>query len=40
MGKHLFPHGLDYDSPIPDAVLKTAKNKLQMLSEKLSSHEA
>ena len=39
MGKHLFPHGLDYDSPIPDAVLKTAKNKLQMLSEKISSHE-
>lgn len=38
MGKHLFPHGLDYDFPIPDAVVQTAKRKLQVLNEKLSSH--
>ncbi|WP_400163977.1 YugN family protein [Brevibacillus sp. TJ4] len=38
MGRHLFPHGFDYDSPIPESVLKTAKSKLQLLSEKLSSH--
>lgn len=38
MGKHLFPHGLDYDYPIPDSVIKSAKLKLQMLNEKLSSH--
>jgi hypothetical protein len=38
MGKHLFPHGLDYDYPMPDSVVQTAKRKLQMLNEKLSSH--
>lgn len=38
MGKHLFPHGLDYDFPIPDSVIQTAKRKVQMLNEKLSSH--
>ncbi len=37
MGKHLFPHGLDYDAPIPDAVLESAKRKLSQLKDKLSS---
>ncbi|GAA4710098.1 YugN family protein [Brevibacillus fulvus] len=37
MGKHLFPHGLDYDSPVPDNVLQTAKRKLQLLNEKLAA---
>lgn len=38
MGKHLFPHGLDYDSPIPDSVVQIAKRKLQVLNEKLSNY--
>jgi hypothetical protein len=38
MGKHLFPHGLDYDYPVPDSVVQTAKRKLQVLNEKLSAH--
>ncbi|MEJ8545417.1 YugN family protein [Brevibacillus borstelensis] len=38
MGKHLFPHGLDYDFPIPDSVVQTAKRKLQVLNEKLSAY--
>ncbi len=37
MGKHLFPHGIDYDAAIPDSVLKTATKKLEMLKEKLAS---
>ncbi|WP_139489415.1 YugN family protein [Brevibacillus dissolubilis] len=38
LGKHLFPHGLDYDAPMPDPVLNIAKQKLAALKEKLSSH--
>jgi len=38
MGKHLFPHGLDYDASIPDNVMQTAKRKLQLLADKLASH--
>lgn len=28
IGKASFPHGLDYEAPIPDAVLNAAKQKL------------
>jgi hypothetical protein len=35
MGKHLFPHGLDYDTPVPDSVQQAAKRKLQILGDKL-----
>ena len=28
IGKATFPHGLDYESPIPDAILNEAKQKL------------
>ncbi|MGE5702704.1 MAG: YugN family protein [Clostridia bacterium] len=38
MGKHIFPHGVDYDAPIPDNVLKNARAKLQALGEKLANH--
>lgn len=38
IGKHLFPHGLDYDAPIPDSVQQAAKRKLQVLNDKLSAH--
>lgn len=38
IGKHLFPHGIDYDCNMPDSVVQTAKRKLQMLNEKISSH--
>lgn len=36
MGKATFPHGLDYSSPIPDAILKAAKQKLAKLNQELS----
>jgi len=36
IGKATFPHGLDYESPIPDAVLKTANGKLAELKVKLA----
>jgi hypothetical protein len=35
MGKQVFPHGLDYDAPVPDPVVQAAKRKLQILSDKL-----
>lgn len=28
IGKASFPHGLDYDAPVPDSILKSAKQKL------------
>lgn len=37
IGKHLFPHGLDYEADMPAAVVDTAKRKVQMLKEKLES---
>lgn len=36
IGKTTFPHGLDYQAPVPDAILKTAKSKLAELKVKLT----
>ncbi|KIL41155.1 hypothetical protein SD70_08985 [Gordoniibacillus kamchatkensis] len=36
IGRATFPHGLDYESPIPEPILKTAKQKLAQLQEQLS----
>ncbi len=38
MGKQTFPHGLDYDYPVPATVVDSAKRKISMLKEKLSNH--
>lgn len=36
IGKATYPHGIDYQSPIPDAILKTAEQKIRDLQKKLS----
>lgn len=36
IGKTTFPHGLDYNSPIPDAILGAAKQKLSELKQRLT----
>jgi len=36
IGKATFPHGLDYESAIPDAVMNAAKQKLSQLKQKLA----
>lgn len=36
LGKATFPHGLDYDSPIPEQVVQTANQKLSQLKQLLS----
>jgi hypothetical protein len=36
IGIATFPHGLDYDSEIPQAVLNTSKQKLSELKKQLS----
>jgi hypothetical protein len=36
IGRGTFPHGLDYDSPIPDQILKIAGTKLAELKKQLS----
>jgi hypothetical protein len=36
IGRATFPHGLDYDSPIPDAIVNAAKQKIVELKQKLS----
>ncbi|TLS49940.1 hypothetical protein FE782_23370 [Paenibacillus antri] len=36
IGRASFPHGLDYESPIPDAILKSAKQKLAALKQLLA----
>ncbi|MDF2964510.1 MAG: YugN-like protein [Paenibacillus sp.] len=36
IGKATFPHGLDYQSPIPDSIMKIATQKLAQLKTKLS----
>ncbi len=36
IGKSSFPHGLDYDAPIPDSVQKAAHQKLSQLKQLLS----
>ena len=36
IGKTSFPHGLDYDAKIPEAILKASKQKLVQLKQQLS----
>lgn len=36
IGRHLFPHGLDYEVSIPDSLEKTVKEKVAALKEALS----
>jgi len=36
IGKATFPHGLDYESPIPEPILNTAKQRLNELKTLLS----
>jgi len=36
IGRETFPHGLDYNSPIPDAVMKTCTQKLSQLQQMLA----
>jgi hypothetical protein len=36
IGKHLFPHGLDYEAVIPKAIVEAAKQKLNSVKEKLA----
>ncbi|WP_126427626.1 YugN family protein [Brevibacillus marinus] len=36
IGKHLFPHGLDYEAPIPDKVLSAANQALSRLKQSVS----
>lgn len=36
IGVATFPHGLDYESPVPDQILKTANTKLAELKKQLS----
>jgi hypothetical protein len=36
IGKATFPHGLDYESPIPEPILNTAKQRLDELKSLLS----
>ncbi|MEC0246258.1 YugN family protein [Paenibacillus chitinolyticus] len=36
IGRATFPHGLDYESPIPDAILNKAKQKLSQLQQLLA----
>jgi hypothetical protein len=35
LGKATFPHGLDYQSPVPDTIVKHAKQKLAALKQML-----
>lgn len=36
IGVATFPHGLDYQSPIPDSIMKIAQQKLAQLKTELS----
>lgn len=36
LGRATFPHGLDYESQIPDQIVKTANQKLAELKKQLS----
>jgi hypothetical protein len=36
IGRETFPHGLDYDSPVPESVLKLSKQKLDQLKQALA----
>lgn len=35
IGKASFPHGLDYESPIPESIMKSANQKLEELHKAL-----
>jgi hypothetical protein len=35
IGKHLFPHGIDYEAVIPTTVMNAAKEKLTAIKKKL-----
>lgn len=37
VGKHLFPHGLDYEAPIPQAISQAVDRKLALVKEKLQA---
>lgn len=39
VGKETFPHGLDYEAPIPESILKSCKQKLYELKMLLSDEE-
>ncbi|WP_240417454.1 YugN family protein [Paenibacillus periandrae] len=36
IGRATFPHGLDYQSPVPDSIMKIATQKLTQLKTELS----
>ncbi|ANE47454.1 hypothetical protein SY83_15530 [Paenibacillus swuensis] len=36
IGRATFPHGLDYESPVPENILKAAKGKLEELKQALA----
>jgi hypothetical protein len=36
IGRATFPHGLDYESPIPEPIMKSAKQKLDQLQQQLA----
>lgn len=35
IGKHYYPHGVEYDEEFPDDIIKTCEEKLNQLEEKL-----
>lgn len=37
VGKHYYPHGVEYDEDFPDDIVKTCNEKLKQLSDKLES---
>lgn len=36
IGKHLFPHGIDYEAVVPSSITNAAKKKLSEIKPKLS----
>ncbi|MFA8437614.1 YugN family protein [Pueribacillus sp. YX66] len=40
VGKHYYPHGVEYDEEFPDDIIKTCNEKLSQLSEKLEGATA
>lgn len=36
IGKATFPHGLDYNAPVPEAILKASEHKIREFQKKLS----
>lgn len=37
LGRHYYPHGVEYDEDFPDDIIKTCTAKLNQLSEKLET---